>query len=158
MRTFFRLRMSLETSFYCYGHKNVLCKHLTTLEFTTDDFLTLKGDCIIGIRSNMSLFSLPEKMKQFIRNDNTKIIVRMEVDDLVEEVIGYGNSKLELSDTHAMIIRKSSYTCSRTLMVGANKAAIDISREIVQKMKNPDSKMRVTIQVFPVDNRRSIHA
>ena len=150
--------MSFETSFYCYGHKNVLCKHLSTLEFTTDDFLTLKGDCILGIRSTMSLISLPEKLKKIIRTDTTKIIVKIEVDNLIEEVVGYGSSKLELSDKHAIVIRKSSYTCSRTLMIGANKAAIDISRNIVHKMKNPNSKMKVTIQVFPEDNKRSIHA
>ena len=106
----------------------------------------------------MSLISLPEKLKKIIRTDTTKIIVKIEVDNLIEEVVGYGSSKLELSDKHAIIIRKSSYTCSRTLMIGANKAAIDISRNIVHKMKNPNSKMKVTIQVFPEDNKRSIHA
>jgi len=47
-----------------------------------------------------------------------------------------------------MIIRKSDYICSRTLMINANKSAINLSREIIKLMQNPKTEMIVTIQIL----------
>ena len=35
-----------------YGHPNVRCLHQRTIEVTTDSHLTLRGDCIIGVRAS----------------------------------------------------------------------------------------------------------
>jgi hypothetical protein len=64
-----------------------------------------------------------------------------------EEIRGYGNPELELSDATAIIIRKSDYICSKTLMINSNKAAWEISREIIKLMRNSKTKMKVTISV-----------
>jgi len=55
--------------FIAYGHKNITSRHKTTLEFTKDSNLTIKGDCIVGIKADFSL----DKIKDFIKNSkNTK--------------------------------------------------------------------------------------
>jgi hypothetical protein len=46
-----------------------------------------------------------------------------------------------------MVVRKSDYTSSRTLAVHADKAAKDISRELVEKLKNPAQKAKITLTV-----------
>ena len=46
-----------------------------------------------------------------------------------------------------MIIRKSDYTCPRTLMINANKAAKDLSRELIEELKVKERKLKVTIYV-----------
>jgi hypothetical protein len=45
------------------GHKNVLATHKTTLEFTKDDYLTKKGDCILAI----NLDKIPKAMQGKIK-------------------------------------------------------------------------------------------
>ncbi|MHA2278224.1 MAG: DUF371 domain-containing protein [Candidatus Kariarchaeaceae archaeon] len=42
-----------EFVFHAWGHPNITSRHKTTWQITTEDHLTLNGDCIIGIRSNM---------------------------------------------------------------------------------------------------------
>ena len=37
------------------GHPNVLGTHRTTIEITTEDFLTTNGNCIIGVMSSKSV-------------------------------------------------------------------------------------------------------
>jgi len=134
-------------SFYCYGHPNVLATHKSTLEFTTDKDLTSKGDCIIGVSSTTSLQSLPNVTKAKIRQYKSKLKVILEINGIIEELRGNGNPNLELSDSTAIIIRKSDYICDKTLMINSNKAACEISREIVHLMRNPENKMKVTISV-----------
>ncbi|MHA2357674.1 MAG: DUF371 domain-containing protein [Candidatus Heimdallarchaeaceae archaeon] len=134
-------------SFYCYGHPNLLATHKSTLEITTEKNLTHKGDCIIGVSSTEVLPNLPNELKKKIKQSNSEIHVVLEIDGTVEEIRGYGNPELELSDATAIIIRKSDYICSKTLMINSNKAAWEISREIIKLMRNSKTKMKVTISV-----------
>ena len=46
-----------------------------------------------------------------------------------------------------MVIRKSDYVCERTLAVGADKAANDLSRALVEKLKNPKQEVRISLTV-----------
>ena len=34
------------------GHENVTAEHVSTLEFTSDDFLTPAGDCILAVEAD----------------------------------------------------------------------------------------------------------
>ena len=63
-------------SFNCYGHENITCKHKTTLEFTKDSELSLKGDCIAGVKADFSL----KGIKSFIKSlgSNKKITITIE--------------------------------------------------------------------------------
>jgi hypothetical protein len=46
-----------------------------------------------------------------------------------------------------VVVRKSDYFCSRTLAVRADKAASDLSRELVEKLKNPKQETKITLTV-----------
>ena len=52
-------------SFTCYGHENITAKHKTTLEFTKDKDLSLKGDCIVGVNADFDI----NKIKELIFKD-----------------------------------------------------------------------------------------
>ncbi|MHA1797424.1 MAG: DUF371 domain-containing protein [Candidatus Helarchaeota archaeon] len=131
-------------SFYANGHANISGKHKTTIEFTKERHVTSKGDCIIGINATKSLLDLNPKLKNLIRSKR-KITCLLQIDGLKEKIIGWGHPDLSLTNPISMVIRKSNYICGRTLMIGANKAARDINREIIERLKNPNSKMKIII-------------
>ena len=133
--------------FECTGHLNIISKHKTTLEFTTESDLSLQGDCIIGVNSTQSLASLPQELKEKMRIMNSQIVVKIRTADLEEVILGNGHPDLTFSDKHAIIIRKSDFICPRTLMINSNKAACDISIDIVQLMRNPKNILTISIQV-----------
>jgi hypothetical protein len=144
--------------FRCFGHKNIRATHQSTLEFNVDENLTVKGDCIIGVKATNGLSDIPELIKEKIRKTNSKISVVVKINDCSEEIIGEGSSSLRLSGKNAMIIRKSNYICPRTLMINANKAASNLSRQIIELMQNPETEMTVTIQVLDTSSENSKHA
>ena len=134
--------------FYCKGHPNVLATHKSTLEFTKDENLTLKGNCIIGVSSTHSLSELSVELRKKIKDSSTIILVKLQTGNHTDYIKGSGNSDLDLSDENAIIIRRSDFVCSRTLMINANKAARDIDERIIKEMRNPNNDMKVTVQML----------
>ncbi|WP_324736006.1 DUF371 domain-containing protein [Thermococcus sp. SY098] len=123
----------------CYGHENIKATHKSTLEITKEDFLTPRGDCIICIKADKAIRDLSDEFKQALKSGK-RIRIRIIVDDLVDEIIASGDGRLTFENDVSMVIRKSTYIDGRTLAVRANKAAKDIDRRIIEKLKNPNQK------------------
>ena len=121
--------------FKAYGHENVIGEHKTTIELTSEDFLTKKGTCIVGVDSDISLNQMDSKIKRLASMSSTKIVLRMSINGLTEEVIGTGSPGLTYTDSTSMVARTSTFECGRTLMVNADKAASDLSRDFVDRLK-----------------------
>ncbi len=134
--------------FYAYGHELIKATHRSTIEITKDTYLTEKGDCIIGIKSNLSCFDLPTKIKKRIRSNEARLVLVISVDGYRDYIFGYGSELLTLKSKTSMVIRKSTYIDDRTLMIRANKSARDISRKLVNTIKDRDKKISFTLIVI----------
>ena len=130
-----------------YGHENMQATHKTTLEFTKASRLTKKGDCIFTVAADKALADLSAKFKEKLRKPHAKLTVTIEASGLIEKVNAEGSPHLILTHPTDIVIRKSDYICSRTLAVHADKAASDLSREVVEKLKNPEQKVKITFAV-----------
>ena len=58
----------MQYKFHAYGHKNILGTHKATLEFTKDEEVSLKGDCIVGVNADFEL----KDLKEFIKGRESK--------------------------------------------------------------------------------------
>ena len=132
---------------FAHGHKNILARHKTTLEFTKDQRLSKKGDCIVAVAADKALTDLSDEFREKMRNNNAKLTIIIEAGDIIEQVNAQGYEQLKLAHPTEIVIRKSDYVCSRTLAVHADKAAQDLSRELVQKLKNSKQKVKITLVV-----------
>ena len=132
---------------FARGHENVLATHKTTFEITKEALLSEKGDCIIAVSADKALADLSFKFKDWLKRENAKISILIEADNLKETVSAFGSPKLILSHPTDMVVRKSSYVCDRTLAVKADKAACDLSRKLVEKLRNPRQKVKITLTV-----------
>jgi hypothetical protein len=130
-----------------YGHENIRAAHRTTLEFTKDKHLSKKGDCIIAVDADKALADLSPQFKANLRKPNARLTILIEAGGIAEQVQAQGCEQLVLSHSTDAVIRKSGYVCSRTLAVRADKAANDLSRELVEKLKNPKQKVKITLTV-----------
>ena len=121
----------------CRGHRNVRATHKSTLEFTKEDYLTPRGDCILCVEADRGINDFSDEFKKALRAGE-KLIIRIKVGELVDEVVAEGSPHLILDHDYSMVIRKSTYIDARTLAIKANKAAKDIDRRIVELLKNPE--------------------
>jgi hypothetical protein len=126
-------------TFRAFGHENVVGKHKTTVEITSENFLTHQGTCIIGIQATQTLAELDSTIKKLAVLETTKIVLVMEVNGIIERVTGTGGPGLTYSDSVSMVARTSSYQCGRTLMIHADKAASDLSEDFINNLKDDSS-------------------
>ena len=129
------------------GHKNVMSLHEKTTEITKDENLTTNGDCIIGVDAAISCIDLPEKMKKNIQNPKSKISFSIEAEGKKFIIHGNGSEKLTLKHVKDMVLRKSAFTCSRTVAINCDNASSDIPRDFVKILQNPETRGKITIDV-----------
>ena len=130
-----------------YGHKNVQATHKTTLEFTKDTHLSKKGDCIVAVAADKALTDLSAEFKENLRKPHAKLTILIEADGITDQVNAHGSPQLILTHPTDIVIRQSDYVCNRTYAIHADKAAQDLSRELVEKLKNPKQKVKITLIV-----------
>jgi len=139
--------MEMTEIIFASGHKNIQSTHKSTLEITKDSRLSRRGDCVIAVSADKALADLSPQFKENLRRENSRITMLIEAGDITEVVSAYGNSRLILSHPTDVVLRKSNYICSRTLAIEADKAACDLSRELVERLKNPEQRIRITLTV-----------
>ena len=137
--------MKIEIPFM--GHKNILSLHKKTVEITKDSQLTVNGDCIVGVNSSLACVDLSENLKKKLRNPDTEIVFTILADEYSFSVNGKGSEKLTLKHPSDIVLRKSAFTCSRTIAIKCDKASDDIPRKMVKKLQNPKTTGKLVIEV-----------
>jgi len=133
---------------YGYGNENVQATHRATVEFTKDPNLSKNGDCILVVSADKGIADLSQEFRATLKQSHAKLTIKIEVDKFSEEIHAYGSHQLILTNPKEMVIRKSDYASDRTLGIQADKAAKDLSRELVEKLKNPKQKVKITLTVW----------
>ncbi len=85
--------------------------------------------------------------KEAAKREGVQIKIRMEIGELKEVVKANGSPQLSFLHPTDLVVRKSDYVCPRTTAIKANKAAIDISREIIEKLRDPHQRVKITLTV-----------
>jgi len=129
------------------GHENILATHETTIEVTKDSHLSKRGNCIIAVKANKGLDDLSREFRGCLRKDEARITVTIDASGLSAILNACGNSKLVLAHPLDIVIRKSGYICNRTLAIQVDKSACDLPRELVERLKNPKQKVKITLAV-----------
>jgi len=141
------INLEVKEFIFAYGHTNVLAMHKTTLEITKEERVSRRGDCIIAVSADKALADLSPEFKESLRKENAKMTILIESGDSVEMVNAFGSPRLTLTHPTDMVVRKGSYICSRTLAIRADMGARDLSRKLVEKLKDPKQKVKITLIV-----------
>ena len=130
-----------------HGHENVTSGNKMTLEITTENHLTKRGDCIIALEATKGARDLSPEFKKLAKNEKARITITIEADNDVEVIKAHGSPQLSFTHPTDLVVRKSDYTCSRTLAVHADKAAKDLSKALIKKLQDPKQRVKVTLTV-----------
>lgn len=129
------------------GHPLVSALHPTTIEITTDDHLTRKGDCIVGIYADKGCAQLTEAVRAGIRRKSSQVTLRFVAGSETFVVKARGDPRLTLTHPHDVVVRKSDFVSDRTIAVGASAAARDIPRSMVALLRSPDTTAYMEVEV-----------
>jgi hypothetical protein len=130
---------------FAFGHENIQASHRATLEITKQPNLFKTGNCIIAVSANKALADLSPKFREIMRKNEAKLTFLIEVGEHAQLITASGNSRLALTHPTDVVIRKSDYICSRTLAIKADRAACDVPRRVVAKLKDPGQEIKITL-------------
>jgi hypothetical protein len=133
--------------FKAKGHVNVRATHRTTFEVTREDYLTPRGDCIIGVSSQAAAADLPAWLKEWLRSGKPVVVV-VSAGGYVDSITGWGDPRMTLSDPVRMVFRRSDYVGPETVIVRASKAARDLDRRLVEALKRG---AELTVAIAPLN-------
>jgi hypothetical protein len=128
------------------GHQMIKATHPTTLMITKDREVGPHGDCIVAVAADKAVADLDSALKKSIKAGRP-VKITFKVGDALFVVNGSGHPDLALSNKTDIVVRKSAYTCGRTLAIRANKAAGDLPRDFASRLRDPLSKIQVSIEV-----------
>ena len=123
--------MAATETITAHGHEHVQATHESTFEFTSDDWLTPAGDCILGIEADQVPADFDPAFVAAAQAADAAITVTIEAGDHSQTITGRGHPELTFDDDRSMVARTSTYTDDRTVMIDADAAAADIDRELV---------------------------
>jgi hypothetical protein len=145
-RSLIRLSQVIET-IIARGHENIRATHKTTFEITCEQKISRRADCIIAVDASLAAANLTDEFKKQAKKINALMEVIIEVEGLIEQITGTGSPQLTLSHPTDLVGRKSTFISDRTLLINSDKAAIDLDRNLVEKLKNPDTEIKITLKV-----------
>lgn len=137
---FIMARVSREVTIAFHGHRNVRALHRSTIEVTKDEHLTLRGDCIVGVKADKACRDINALIGDRVREDGREMRFTILVRDMEWRFTAKGCRMLTLEDDRSIVIRKSRYICPRTLAIMSNASAIDMPREMVRMLMDESTR------------------
>ena len=131
-----------------YGHPNVRSLHSKTVEITRDDHLTLRGDCIIGVRASKACADLDQTLRRRLRSNDSVVRIEIMVGDESFLINGKGDERFTLQNPHDIVIRKTGFVCPRTMSVRCDRASSDVPRKMVRMLQDTEERgiFRITVE------------
>jgi hypothetical protein len=128
------------------GHENVGAAHESTLEVTSDDYLTPAGDCIVAVEADRVPADFDPEFVDACSDHGAMITVTIEAGDHAATVTGRGHPDLSFENERSHVLRTSTYVDDRTVMVDADAAAADLDRTLVAALAD-GAEATVTFRV-----------
>ncbi|AEM57930.1 conserved hypothetical protein [Haloarcula hispanica ATCC 33960] len=119
---------------HAQGHENVSGEHASTLEVTSDDFLTPAGDCILAIEADRVPADFDSEFVTACQDADATITATIEAGEQTVTVTGTGHPDLSFENDRSHVLRTSDYVDDRTVMVNADTAAGDVDRDLVEAL------------------------
>jgi hypothetical protein len=112
---------------------------------TKEENVGPRGDCIIAVKADRSVSEIDRSLKRMLLS-GSPIIITLRAGGQVEKVRARGHPSLALNHKSDIVVRKSCFICGRTLAIGADKAAADLSKKFVDALKNPATELVLEVE------------
>jgi hypothetical protein len=129
------IKMKATETVIAHGHPLVSGTHPTTFEVTTEEVLTVYGDCIIAVGADKGAAALSEDFRAVLSKEGARLTTRLVCRDLAIEIRSTGGPGITLEHPTDLVWRRSSFCCSRTVATGSDLVARTLPRELIRYLR-----------------------
>jgi hypothetical protein len=133
----------------CRGHPNIRGIHPSTFEVTTEEELSLQGDCIIGVGAEKGAADLDPIFSQVLRDDRALLFTTLKAGRCEVQVISRGAAGLTLTHPRDLVWRRSRYIDTRTVAIASDQAAANLPRALIHLLQNGSELVVEMTAVIP---------
>jgi uncharacterized protein len=123
--------MKAEETVIARGHPLVKATHPTTFEVTTEETLTMYGDCIIAVGADKGAADLSGRFREVLSHMDASLTTRLVCRDVTVLVHSSGGPGLSLRHQTDLVWRRSSFCCDRTIGTGSDFVARTLPRKLI---------------------------
>ncbi len=121
-----------------YGNLKISATNKLSMKVTKGSDV---DDATIGVMANKSSADLSAEFKHALKEGKDFTVI-IEVEGERMDLSGYGSPALKLNDINYITLNKTDFIDGKTVLIMSDKAAGDLDREFVEKLKNPNSKIK----------------
>ncbi|MBP1987006.1 DUF371 domain-containing protein [Halolamina salifodinae] len=138
-----------------HGHEHVSGEHQSTVELTSDDWLTPAGDCIVGIEADTTPADFDQTFVSACQSADATITAEFTVQTndgtLTDTIRARGDPELTFEGDRSLVGRTSDYVDDRTVFVDADGAATDLDQDLIDALAD-GAELTLTLTVEPGAN------
>ena len=127
-----------------YGSKDIVAKSKTEIKIVKNEKV---NGSVICVKANKGASELNKELKEALKTSSI-VNITIKVDEYEEKIVGYSSPALRISDKESIVIRKDDKIDDATISILSNKAANDLSKEMKKKLKNPETMVKIIIEVI----------
>ena len=127
-----------------HGNPKITATNASMIKLTNGNDV---DDATIGVRANKACADFPEDFKRAIKTPDKNLEIVIESDDEMIAFSAYCSPALKLIDSNHISINKTDLIDDKTVAIVSDKAAADLDRDFVEKLKDPNSKIKVVLGV-----------
>ena len=136
----------MEETIRATGHRHVTAAHTSTFEVTSEAHLTPAGDCIVGVGADRTPADFDATFVEACRDAGSTITARLTAAGRTAVITGRGDPDLSFASDVSAVVRTSGYVDDRTVLVGADAAAADLDRSLVEALAG-GARLSLTLRV-----------
>lgn len=141
----FKKRKPIKEEITAWGHPDITATNDMIIEITKERDLNDK-DAIIAVKANKSCKDLDELFKDYLKFGK-KIKITISTDGTQDSIKAFGSPALELTNEKNILITRSDFIDGRTLTILADKAACNLKKELINKLKKSKTKVKIKLEI-----------
>jgi len=128
------------------GHQKILASNQNMILITKTVEMKKDFDAVIGVKADKSCRDLTNEMKNALK-EAKRIEIVIEAEGEKDKIIAYGSPALKLTNPEEIVIRKDDFIDGRTVAILADKSANELSQDLIEKLRKPDSEIKITLEI-----------
>ena len=129
-----------------WGHPDITATSERRIEITKNDGTEGK-DSIIGVKANKACLDLNDALKEYLKL-GAKVRIIISVSGEEDEILAHGSPALKLTSKDRIAVEKTDDIKEDSIAILSNKSAKDLKENLRRLLKDPNSKIEITIELI----------
>jgi len=133
---------------FAHGSPNIAATNQVMTKITKGENVLKDSDAVVAVKADKACRDLKDELKNALK-EAKKVEITIETEGEKDKIIAYGSPALKVNSPAEVVIRKDDFIDSRTVAILADKSANELKQELVEKLRNSNSRVKITLEIKP---------